>query len=252
MGNVATTAASFDVYEHIRNYNRLVGTDISFAFQTIMDAANFEVVGFEALVRGIKKEPASQVISRISHDDRFDFDQACRIRAIEAAAEFEIDGNLHLNATDIKAANVELVVEVTRHLANRHKIDTGRIVLELNNLNAQGGADSLAQVSATLHEAGFRTLVDNFGQRDADLRPLTEFRPHLVKLDHRLVEGIHEKQDAQAIALGLIRFCQTMEIEPVASGVETADEFRWLQDAGIRLFQGYFFAQPEMNSSSDD
>jgi EAL domain-containing protein (putative c-di-GMP-specific phosphodiesterase class I) len=247
--NNAATAASFDVYEHIRKYNRLVGTDISFAFQTIMDATEFEVVGFEALVRGIKNETAAQVISRISHDQRFDFDQACRIRAIEAAAEFEIDGDLHLNATDIKASNVDVVVEVTRHLARRHRIDPERIVLELNNLNAQGSAECLQRVREALHQAGFRTLVDNFGRRDCDLRPLAIFRPHRVKLDHHLVEDIHARPDAQAEALGLIRFCQALAIEPMASGVETAEEFHWLQEAGLRLFQGYFFAQPELGSS---
>ncbi len=251
MNKAATTAASFDVYEHIRQYNRLVGTDISFAFQTIMDASEYEVVGFEALVRGIKNEPASQVMSRISHDQRFDFDQACRIRAIEAAAEFEIDADLHLNASDIKASNVAVVVEVTRHLARRHKIEPERIVLELNNLSAMGGAEPLKHVRETLRQAGFRTLADNFGQLDADLQPLALFKPDMVKLDHRLVEGIHDKPKAQAIALGLIRFCTALEIEPVASGVETADEFRWLQHAGIRLFQGYFFAQPETNDSQD-
>jgi len=251
MSSAAPTASSFDVYEHIRRYNRLVGTDISFAFQTIMDASQLEVVGFEALVRGIRNEPAAQVMSRINHDQRFDFDQACRIRAIEAAAEFEIDVDLHLNATDIKAANVDTVVEVTRHLAKRHKIEPERIVLELNNLGALGGEKPLAVIRSSLADAGFRTLADNFGQRDADLRPLTLFKPELVKIDHRLVENIDLKPEAQAIVIGLVEFCRAMEIEPVASGVETAEEFHWLQQAGLRLFQGFFFAQPQTNSRAD-
>jgi EAL domain-containing protein (putative c-di-GMP-specific phosphodiesterase class I) len=251
MSSVVNTAASFDVYEHIRRYNRLVGTDITFAFQTIMDASEFEVVGFEALVRGIRNEPAAQVMSRVSHDQRFDFDQACRIRAIEAASEFEIDVDLHLNATDIKAANVETVVAVTRHLAKRHKIEPQRIVLELNNLGSLGGEQPLTIIRTALADAGFRTLADNFGQRDADLRPLAVFRPELVKIDHRLVEGINDNPVAQALVRGLIEFCRALDIEPVASGVETAEEFRWLQQAGLRLFQGYFFAQPQMNNSAD-
>jgi len=251
MNSAADPASTFDVYEHIRQYNRLVGADISFAFQTIMDASEFEVIGFEALVRGIRNEPAPQVMSRINHNQRFDFDQACRIRAIEAAAEFEIDADLHLNATDIKVGNVDVVVAVTQHLAKRHKIEPNRIVLELNNLGALGGEIPLKKIKATLADAGFRTLADNFGQRDADLRPLALFRPHLVKIDHRLVDRISENLEAQATVRGLIEFCNALDIEPVASGVETANEFRWLQEAGLRLFQGFFFAQPEMNQKSD-
>ncbi len=251
MNEAAPTAAKLDVYELIRRANALVGSDITFAFQTIIDASEFDVIGFEALVRGILSEPASLVISRIGHQHRFDFDQACRIRAIEAAAEFEIDADLHLNATDIKASNVEEVIEVTRHLANRHGIEPDRIVLELNNLGSIGGADPLRHIRETIHDAGFRALADNFGQRDADLRPLVQFRPDLIKLDHRVVERIHERIESQAIARAVIELCRSLDARVLASGVESAEEFRWLQKAGIQLFQGYFFAQPEMSGSED-
>jgi EAL domain-containing protein (putative c-di-GMP-specific phosphodiesterase class I) len=235
-----------DVYAHIRSYHELVGADISFAFQTIIDATAQEVTGFEALVRGIRKEPAAVVMSRIQKDQRFAFDQACRVRAIEAAAGFDIDGQLHLNCTDIKATNVELVVEVIRHVARRNKIDHEKIVLELNNLEAIGGRDALSTVRTTIQEAGLQTLADNFGQRDADLAPIALFRPQKLKLAHQLVEAIHESPEAQAVTKGVLALCHELDIRVIASGVEKAEEFRWLQDAGVELFQGYFFAQPGM------
>ncbi len=242
----AAAVSSTDIYEHIRSYHALVGSDIHFAFQTIINATEQDVVGFEALVRGIRDEPAALVMSRIQHEQRFAFDQACRIRAIEAAAGFGIDGALHLNCTDIKAANVELVCEVARHVGKRQGIAPHRIVLELSNLDAIGSRDQLQQVAATIREAGFRSLADNFGQRDADLRPLAIFRPDLVKLDLRLVENIHERSEAQAIARAAMAFCRDLDIRVMASGVERAEEFRWLQTIGVELFQGYFFAQPGM------
>ena len=238
-----------DIFAEIRGYHELVGEDINFAFQTIIDADEQEVVGFEALVRGIRKEPASLVMSRIPHNQRFAFDQACRIRAIEAAADFGIDGRLHLNCTDIKAANVNLVAEVARHVARRHKIECSDIVLELNNLDAIGGAEPLARVRDAIVEAGFHTLADNFGQRDANLRPVAQFRPQQLKIAHRLVDNIHQQREAQAIVRGLIAMCQDLDIEVIASGVERGEEFGWLQDAGLSLFQGYFFAQPGMDTS---
>jgi EAL domain-containing protein (putative c-di-GMP-specific phosphodiesterase class I) len=237
----------FDLYAEIRKYNELVGEDISFAFQTIINAEEQEVAGFEALVRGIRKEPASLVISRIPHDQRFAFDQACRIRAIEAAADFGIDGRLHLNCSDIKSNNVGLVAEVISHMARRHKIDNDNIVLELHNLDAISTVQPLSEVRDTLIDAGFHTLADNFGQRDADLRPIALFQPQQLKIAHRLVENIHEHREAQAIVRGLLAMCQDMGTEVIASGVETREEFAWLQDAGINLFQGYFFAQPGMD-----
>ena len=252
MSSTDVSAANFDVYEHIRSYHSLVGSDINFAFQTIVDAREQDVVGFEALVRGIRKEPASLVMSRVPHDQRFSFDQACRVRAIEAAAQFGIDGKLHLNCTDIKAGNIDLVLEVTQHIAKRHEIEPAHIVLELNNLEAIAQRNQLRNVRDKIHAAGFMTLADNFGSRDADLQPVATFQPTCLKLAHRLVESIHENPTAQAIARGAIATCKSLGTAVIASGVEKAEEFRWLSDAGVEFFQGYFFAQPGMDQTDSE
>ena len=47
-----------------------------------------------------------------------------------------------------------------------------------------------------------------------------------------------------AIVHGVLCACMDMEIEVVAEGVETPDEFAALYDLGVRYFQGYLFARP--------
>lgn len=236
-----------DLHDHIRQYQDLVGADIHFAFQTILDAAALDVVAFEALVRGIHGEPAATVISRIRHDQRFAFDQACRIRAIEAASRNQIDADLHLNCSDIKPDNVELVAGVTRHMARRYDIDRDRIVLEMSNLHNLASRGQLGEVAAALREAGLRTLADNFGRHNADLWPIAQFRPEQLKLDRRLVEDVHERGEQQAIIHACRRLCQELAITIIATGVESIEEFRWLQEAGIQRFQGFFFAHPGLD-----
>jgi len=244
MSDTASREPPFDVYAQIRRYHQLVGSNITFAFQTIIDATEQEVVGYEALVRGVKNEPASLVMSRVQQNRRFDFDQACRVRAIEASTSFDIDARLHLNCTDIKAANVDQVVEVCRHVARRQDIAFDRIVLELNNLDAIGNRELLQAVHMSIRDAGFLTLADNFGRRDADLRPVALFQPEQLKLAQQLVERIQDRRENQAIVKAAVALCRDLGITVIASGVETAEEFRWLHEAGIEFFQGYFFAQP--------
>lgn len=233
-----------NIHDHIRSYQDLVGTDIQFAFQTILDADALEVVAFEALVRGIRGEPAATVISRIRHDQRFAFDQACRIRAIEAAARHQIDADLHLNCSDIKPNNVDLVTSVSLHIARRYGIDSDRLVLELANLDSLAAGSQIGEIRAALKTAGLRTLIDNFGRRNADLRPIVQLQPEQLKLDRQLIQSVHQNTEHQAIIHACCRLCQDFDILVVATGVESIDEFRWLQDAGIQRFQGYFFAHP--------
>lgn len=239
-----------DLHEHIRAYQELVGSDIHFAFQTIMDSAALDVVAFEALVRGIRGEPAATVISRIHHDQRFAFDQACRIRAIEAASRNELDADLHLNCSDVKPANVELVCTVILHMARRYDIDPDRIVLELANLDTLGSRGQLEEISSGINDAGLRTLADNFGRRNADLRPVALFRPEQLKLDRHLVQAIDQNPPHQAIVHACSRLCRELGIRLIAAGVETIEEFQWLQDAGIERFQGYFFSHPGLDDEN--
>ncbi|MGY6555357.1 MAG: EAL domain-containing protein [Wenzhouxiangella sp.] len=251
MTNSAGEAASeSELHQHIRHYQELVGSDVHFAFQTIMDASDFDVVAFEALARGIHGEPAATVISRIPHDQRFAFDQACRIRALEAASRNELDADIHLNCSDIKPGNVSLVSQITLHMARRYGIDHTRIVLELSNLDTLASAGQLSEVRDTLGAAGLRTLADNFGRRNLDLRPLALLRPEQIKIDRALTQNIQEQAQQQALVRATLTLAGELGIRVVAAGIETKEEFQWLQEAGIERFQGYFFAQPGLDGEN--
>ncbi len=237
-----------DLHEHIRHYQGLVGSDIQFAFQTILDARELEVVAFEALVRGLHGEAAATVISRIAQDDRFAFDQACRIRALEAAGRDEIDLDLHLNCAEIRLANVDLVCEVTHHMARRYRIDSDRIVLEISGLERLGTRRQLSEIGRILASAGLRTLADNVGRHQADLCSLAAFGPDQIKLDRAVTGEIEQSSSRQAVVRACMSLCRDLGIRLVAGGIETAAEFCWLQEAGIEYFQGFFFTQPELDA----
>lgn len=234
----------------ISQYLSVLDSDIDFAFHPIVSDVLQDVIGFEALVRGSDRQCASSIMDRISAENRFAFDQACRIMAVKSAARFEIDGNLHLNCTDVTAENIERVVQVTRVIAEEHDLPVGRIVLEFSSLDAMGDRDELADVRETAQNAGFRVLLDNFGRDDADLTRMARFRPDWLKLDRRLVSGIHHNRTHQAIVRGVLGICKELGIQVMAGGVEKAEELEWLRNIGLESFQGYYFTRPEMAQRS--
>jgi len=59
-----------------------------------------------------------------------------------------------------------------------------------------------------------------------------------------LMRGIESNGPRQAIVRAIASVCVDLGIDLMAEGVETLDEFQWLKDEGIRLFQGYLFAKP--------
>ena len=56
------------------------------AFQPIVNLAKGEVFAHEALVRGPEQQGAGAILSLVNEENRYAFDQACRVRAIEMAS----------------------------------------------------------------------------------------------------------------------------------------------------------------------
>tara|TARA_R110002124_G_scaffold57886_6_gene161943 strand:+ start:1731 stop:2039 length:309 start_codon:yes stop_codon:yes gene_type:complete len=71
--------------------------DFTMAFQPIVSSKDQRVYGYEALVRGLNNESAYSIISRVNEDNRYPFDQLCRIKAIALAAKLGIDSMLSIN-----------------------------------------------------------------------------------------------------------------------------------------------------------
>lgn len=76
---------------------------------------------------------------------------------------------------------------------------------------------------------------------------LTRFQPDKIKVDAELVRDIHISGTKQAIVASVVRCCEDLGITVVAEGVETLEEWCWLQSVGIRLFQGFLFSRPCLN-----
>ena len=60
--------------------------EFTMAFQPIVDLSLAQIVTYEALVRGPCGESAWSVISQVTDELLYRFDQACRVKAIEMAS----------------------------------------------------------------------------------------------------------------------------------------------------------------------
>jgi len=227
-----------------------VDTGFSFAFQPIVEIRSRRVVGNEALVRGMAGESAATVIDAIRPENRYYFDQACRMRALKAAAKRGINGDLHLNCSQISPDNVGLSIDATLECAREHRIARERVVLEFSNLEMLGNPRQLDKARQMAHASGMRVLADNVGSGEVGLKRLAVFRPDLAKLDRSLVRGINGSARRQAIVHGVVATCRALGIGLIATGIEREQELDWLTNAGLEMAQGFYFARPSFNPAS--
>jgi EAL domain-containing protein (putative c-di-GMP-specific phosphodiesterase class I) len=222
----------------------LLDFDFSFAFQPIVDISGGEVVAHEALVRGIGGEPASSVLGRLDDSNRYRFDQACRVKAVKLAAELGLECDLNINFYPNAVYKPELCIRTTLAAAEFYGFPIERIVFEVTEGERIQDRQHLRSIIEYYQHLGFRTAIDDFGAGYAGLNLLAEYQPDYIKLDRELIAGIDAQPIRQAIVRGIVQTCRELGVGVLAEGVETAEEFGWLRDCGIELFQGYWFARP--------
>ncbi len=226
-----------------------VGLDVEFsmAFQPIFDAVDDRVWGYEALVRGLSGEGAFEVLSKVSAEQRYRFDQDCRVKAIELASRlFPAGEDLKLSINFMPNAVYEpaACLRATLLAAARCSFPTSSIMFEFTENEEVADTAHLTNIITEYRKHGFTTAIDDFGAGHAGLGLLVEFQPDLMKIDMKLVRGIDSSPARQAVVSGVVGIAEKLGITVLAEGIETEAEFLFLKAAGIRLFQGYWFARP--------
>ena len=214
------------------------------AFQPIVDVARREIFAHEALVRGINGEGALEVLGRVDPRDRFAFQEACRVRAIEMAAALRMDTRLSLNIAPNDISDQHECFHTVTRVAAACGFPIHQLMFEITEGERVNDLPGLAAAFDTFKGYGFTSAIDDFGAGYAGFELLSAFQPDVVKIDRSLVHEIHLKPVQLVIVNGFLRTCNELGIRVVAEGVETADELKALRRLGVTLFQGYLFARP--------
>lgn len=221
-----------------------LGFRFAYAYQPIVDIDSREIFAHEALVRGPDGEPAPSVLSRVTEDNRFRFDQACRVKAIKTAAKLDMQSMLSINFLPNAIYRPELCIRSTLEAARVHDFPIERIIFETVESERISDAKWLAEIFREYQRIGFLTAIDDFGAGYAGLNLLADFQPDIIKLDMALIRDIDKSRARQAIVRATVGICDELDIKIIGEGVETPSECSALQDLGITLMQGYLFGKP--------
>jgi EAL domain-containing protein (putative c-di-GMP-specific phosphodiesterase class I) len=228
-----------------------IGFEFSFAFQPIVDIRNREIISYEALVRGPRGEPSASVFAQVLRCNFSIFDEICRRKAIYLASRLKIPNQLNLNLSVPGIYEVDLNITATFHASIQSGIPVENIIFEVLETESLTDQRNLLKYLQIIQDFGFKTAIDDFGAGYSGLKLLVEYQPNYIKLDRYIISNIHQDFVKQSIFSGIRQICKPLSIEIVAEGVETADEFHWLQEAGVNIFQGYYFARPAFEALPD-
>ena len=221
------------------------------AFQPIVDVNMRSIFAHEALVRGPEGQGALSVLSRVDDSNRYAFDQACRVSAIRSAAQLAMPGMLSINFMPNAVYRPEACIQTTLTAAREFGFPIERIIFETTENEKVIDKKFLIEIHTEYKRFGFRTAIDDFGAGYAGLDLLADFQPDIIKIDMELVRGIDANRPRQVIVNSVLDMCTLLDIEVIAEGIETYDEYRCLADLGIAYMQGFYFSKPQFRGLGD-
>jgi EAL domain-containing protein (putative c-di-GMP-specific phosphodiesterase class I) len=106
-----------------------VGFQFDYAYPPIVDVGSRTIDAHEALVRGPLGEGAMSVLSQLNEQDRYRFDQACRVKAIKCAAQLAIQEPISINFLPNAICKPEVCIRTTLEASRVHGFPVERIFL---------------------------------------------------------------------------------------------------------------------------
>ncbi|MEI5685877.1 MULTISPECIES: EAL domain-containing protein [Sphingomonas] len=217
------------------------------AFQPIVDVETGRPFAYEALVRGADGAGAAAVLAQVTPDNRYAFDQQCRVAAIEGAVAAGIldgDARLSINFLPNAVYSPLACIQLTLRTAHATGLPTDRLIFEFTENEEMTDTAHVKTIVESYAAMGFGTAVDDFGAGHAGLALLARFQTDFLKLDMDLIRDIDTSLPRRMIVEGVVRIARSLGITVIAEGIETIAEYDVLRGLGIRYIQGYLLARP--------
>lgn len=222
--------------------------DCRFAFQPIIDPFARRVTSFEALIRTPNGGSPDEYFSAFGGEAIYHADIKSKRLAFRVANKLGIgEHRLSINLLPMSLVTVPNAVDFLLAEINASGLVPQQVIVEVTENEIISRSDEFAAEVRKLKAAGISLALDDFGAGFAGLSLLSKFQPDKIKIDREIIRDVHKSGPKQAIMHAIIKCCASLEIAVIAEGVEQAEEWMWLEAAGISQFQGFLFAHPLLN-----
>jgi diguanylate cyclase (GGDEF)-like protein/PAS domain S-box-containing protein len=218
-------------------------------YQPIVDLQEHTVVATEALARWRRPDRGivapgefiaiAEEVGLIKGIGTSVLGQACR-----AAATLDSGIAVSVNVSPRQFAQDDFGAVVKRALAESG-LAPERLWIELTESAVLEAIDSAARTFQELRELGVKLAIDDFGTGYSSFTHLRAFTVDLLKIDLTFVRDLERSEHDRAIVEGILRLADSLGLDVVAEGIETAGQRDLLRSMGCRFGQGYLFSRPD-------
>ncbi len=149
--------------------------------------------------------------------------------------------SVNLSARQFKKHDL---AERIHHVIQQTEMDPRYLTVEITESVYMEDTEYTKQILKQLRESGIQAAIDDFGTGYSSLSYLKDLPIHYLKIDASFIREIKEQGAGMAIVKSIIDLARNLGLQVVAEGVETREEYDWLDSAGCHEIQGYYFSRP--------
>ncbi|MDD2951136.1 MAG: EAL domain-containing protein [Sulfuricurvum sp.] len=221
-------------------------------YQPQMDGQHDRLIGMEALVRWNHPKlglvppsafiPFAEETGLIVFLDRW----VMRTAMNQVVQWYEMGFNPGILAINlsVKQLRQEDFILILNDLCSELNFKTEWLELEITESqimdNPEKAITSLNQIS----QKGIKLAIDDFGTGYSSLSYLKRLPIDKLKIDKTFIDGLPTDEEDASIVRAIIALAQSMKLNVIAEGVETAEQKDFLVQNGCKNIQGYFYAKP--------
>lgn len=227
------------------------GGQLTLHFQPQVTLSDRQIVGVEALVRWQHPElgmipparfiPIAEESGVIDVLGRWVLEHAC----LEMAGLKDgLGGQLHL-AVNVSAREFMRsdFIDALRETLARTGFPAAALELEITESTLQT-IDRSLEILGELKKLGIAVSIDDFGTGYSSLSVLRNLPIDRIKIDRSFIHDLQHNPDGAAIVKAMVALAESLRMDIIVEGIETAEQAVILTRMGCAGGQGYLFSRP--------
>lgn len=148
-----------------------------------------------------------------------------------------------INLSTIQLNKAKLANQVLS-IIQETQVSPQQVELEVTETMLMDNLEMAVKTLNKLHYSGVRISIDDFGTGYSSLVYLKHLPIDILKIDRLFIKDIVTDDYDKNIVTSIISMAHGMNLNVVAEGVETLEQYKLLQEMSCDGIQGYLFSKP--------
>ncbi|WP_374586758.1 EAL domain-containing protein [Pseudoduganella sp.] len=155
----------------------------------------------------------------------------------------DIPISFSINVDPTTLAHPQFIAQITACL-ERHRILPDYITFEITESSVLTTNPHFLERLLRLRMMGFGLAIDDYGTGRSNLQLLAAIPFSELKIDRSFVDGASRKRAISTVLKSYLGLARSLSRQACAVGVETKQDWDFLQDLGCTYAQGFYIASP--------